>query len=871
MNKKLSANPSALVLDGSFLRLVRSVATSYAIFGGQALPPSAQKYAAIAGAWGLICDRPLDLLNRSKEEGDGNSFFGGGSSSGGSSTTTSAPENECDAFLRSFKQLGPLWSPMSSLFMGKILYYPDTALTRSLMRRVEHALDWQSSFQSGIVKLVELMKLAGANYKSKDSNQLQTQLVANGMSQTDAAWLVNFVKSPAYDILTTMALPSFANYLNCFKYNATSPGELYRETRLEGFNDVNEMVAAGLKLIEDDMFLGAVEFENPDQYSGSELPNFVKYSIRMDPSDLDNNERRVKDRPINKKPRRDPFQQEIPYFTSGFIYLQDAVDKSIIGSKSGNDEYSLIGNMMQQFPFPCYMIDNFIQNLANQILLFVVLGWIFPASMIVKSVTLEKEKKLREISRIMGISPGLHFLSWFIFWITLLLISVILFVILIRGSGVFVYSNPGIIFILMVLYACSVISFGFFISSFFSKANIASVVGGLVFFLTYITYGAIANGNPETLNLSRMMLSSLLPNVCLGYAWRIVGNWELTIDGVQWSNIRKPQSDEAEDQYTLSHSLVMFIIDAVLYYFIAWYVEHVFPGEYGVPRPFYFMFQPSFWCGEKCAGKKTKEEKQNTYEESSNGAFKIEKEPSHLPMGASIDSIMKVYDLGLFEKMKMKCCKGSGSSKKKAVDNLSLNMYEGQITALLGHNGAGKTTTMSIMTGLIAATSGSVTIDGHDVATELEQVRKVLGFCPQFNVLYDDLTVGEHLYFYARVRGIDKKLIKDDIERMLIDTNLTAKRNEPVRSLSGGMRRRLSIAIAFIGNSKCVILDEPTAGVDPFARRSLWDLLSKFRKDRTIVLSTHHMDEAEILADRIAIMSQGKLQTVRNYEKSIIS
>ena len=862
IDRKLAADSNDLLVDGSFIRLTRAVATSYAMFSAEAMPESAKKYSTIVGSWGLVCDRPLKLLNRSNEEGGKNPFMKDGSSQDGT-TTTQAPANECEAFLKPFKALGPLYSPMSKLFSGKILFYPDTELTRNLMKRVESMLDWQGSFQSGVVKLIELMKKAGNNYKSQDPTQLEQQLVLSGVAIADAKWIVQFVQSPMLDQLTTIVLPSFSNHLNCFKYNATAPGILYKESRLEGFNDANEMVAMGLKLVEDELFLGAVEFEDPEKYSGSELPNLVKYSIRMDPSDLEKEQKRVKDRPFNKKVRRDPLQRETPYFTSGFIYLQDAVDKSIIASKSGNDEYSMIGNIMQQFPFPCYMIDNFVRNLSGQILLFVVLGWIFPASMIVKSVTLEKEKKLREMSRIMGISPGLHFLSWFIFWITLLLISVILFVILVRGSGVFVYSNPGIIFILMVLYACSVISFGFFISSFFSKANIASVVGGLVFFLTYIAYGAVAQGNPESLNQSRMMISSLLPNVCLGYAWRIIGNWELTLDGVQSSNIRVPQSDEAEDQYTLAHSLVMFVIDTLLYYFIAWYVEHVFPGEYGVPKPFYFMFLPSFWCGEKCSVK-SQAVKPARYEneDSRNGAFKIEKEPTHLRKGASIDSLVKVYDFGMVDKLKMACCKKTSKSKRRAVDNLSLNMYEGQITALLGHNGAGKTTTMSMMTGLIASTSGTVTINGHDVETELEQVRKVLGFCPQFNVLYDDLTVGEHLYFYARVRGVDKKLLKDDIERMLIDTNLTVKRNEPVRSLSGGMRRRLSIAIAFIGNSKCVILDEPTAGVDPFARRALWDLLSKFRKGRTIILSTHHMDEAEILADRIAIMSQGKLQTV---------
>ena len=128
---------------------------------------------------------------------------------------------------------------------------------------------------------------------------------------------------------------------------------------------------------------------------------------------------------------------------------------------------------------------------------------------------------------------------------------------------------------------------------------------------------------------------------------------------------------------------------------------------------------------------------------------------------------------------------------------------------------------------------------------------------PQYNVLFDRLTVKQHLWFYARLKGLDSLSTYIETEKLLDDTGLRAKKNECAKSLSGGMKRKLSVAIAFVGNSRTVILDEPSAGVDPSGRRGIWDLLFKYKKDRTILITTHHMDEADVLGDRIAIISNG--------------
>lgn len=200
------------------------------------------------------------------------------------------------------------------------------------------------------------------------------------------------------------------------------------------------------------------------------------------------------------------------------------------------------------------------------------------------------------------------------------------------------------------------------------------------------------------------------------------------------------------------------------------------------------------------------------------------------------------------------------ANDKVAVNDLNLKMYNDQITVLLGHNGAGKTTTMSMITGMIPPTSGTALVSGKDIRNDIQSVRKSLGLCPQHNILFDELTVEEHLKFYARLKGVSEDDLHEEILTYLTLIDLKDKRRTESQNLSGGMKRKLSVCIAFCGDSKVVLLDEPTSGMDPQARRALWDVIQEEKRGRTVLLSTHFMDEADILGDRIAIMGMGVIQ-----------
>lgn len=196
---------------------------------------------------------------------------------------------------------------------------------------------------------------------------------------------------------------------------------------------------------------------------------------------------------------------------------------------------------------------------------------------------------------------------------------------------------------------------------------------------------------------------------------------------------------------------------------------------------------------------------------------------------------------------------------EKAVNGLSLRAIRGQVSILLGHNGCGKSTTFGMITGMHKATEGRVIIGGIDANSHRAAARKMIGYCPQYNPLYDKLTVMEHLKLVNALKGGSKLTFKVEADSLLQQIELTDKRDTLAKNLSGGMKRKLCVCMAMIGGSRVILLDEPTAGMDPSARIDVQRMLALVKADRTILLTTHYMDEAEKLGDWIFVMSHGKM------------
>ncbi len=199
-----------------------------------------------------------------------------------------------------------------------------------------------------------------------------------------------------------------------------------------------------------------------------------------------------------------------------------------------------------------------------------------------------------------------------------------------------------------------------------------------------------------------------------------------------------------------------------------------------------------------------------------------------------------------------------------AVDSLDLEVETGEIFGLLGPNGAGKTTTIRMICGLLLPSKGHIRIYDHDPFKEAEKVKRILGYMPQKFSLYDDLTVWENLDFYGSVYGLSKSERERRIEELLDFVELKGFEHHLAGKLSGGMKQRLSLASALLHSPKLLILDEPTAGVDPPLRRSFWSFFRKLNNEGvTLLVTTHYMDEAEN-CDRLGLMNKGRLVAVNS-------
>ena len=196
-----------------------------------------------------------------------------------------------------------------------------------------------------------------------------------------------------------------------------------------------------------------------------------------------------------------------------------------------------------------------------------------------------------------------------------------------------------------------------------------------------------------------------------------------------------------------------------------------------------------------------------------------------------------------------------------AVDNLSMTVAKGELFGLLGPNGAGKSTLTKMISGMLNPTSGTIKVGKYNIQEDPMKVKELLGVVPQDIVLYDYLNARENLAFYGRLYGLSGRKLKNRIEELLRFTQLDEKAvRRHVSTYSGGMKRRVNIAAALLHEPQVMLLDEPTAGLDPQNKHALWEIIQTLKtQGKTIVLTTHMMDEAEELCDRVAIMDKGKI------------
>ncbi|XP_067219926.1 retinal-specific phospholipid-transporting ATPase ABCA4 isoform X2 [Chanodichthys erythropterus] len=852
------------------------------------------------------------------EDNNYKAFLGINSSRGHESYTydkTATPF--CNALMQNLES-NPItkivWNSVKPLVMGKILYTPDSAAVRKILKSANTTFEelerlkkmakvweevgpqlwefFQNSVQMNMIRDTlrnpTVMDFLDRNLKETEfSTKDILNFLHNGPEKERYMNMTNFDWRNVFS-LADQAIRMFNQYSECISLD-----------KFVGHMDENMMTHQALHLLEENKFWAGLVFMDMYPWT-TELPRHVKFKIRMD---IDAVERtnKIKDRYWDPGPRADPLEDH-RYIWGGFAYLQDMIEHGILKLHTGHDWP--LGVYVQQMPYPCYVDDMFMLTLNRCFPIFMVLAWIYSVSMVVKSIVLEKEMRLKDTLKAMGVSNGVIWYTWFIDSFLIMAASTALLTAIIMVGKVLNYSDPIILFLFLLTFTVATIMQCFLMSVFFNKANLAAACSGIIYFTLYLPHIFCFAWQDRITKNMKLAVSFLSP-VAFGFGTEYLSRYEEQGLGLQWDNIGT--SPLEGDEYSFFTSIRMMLLDAVLYAVLAWYLDNVFPGQYGIGRPFYFPLQPSYWvkltpspspsqnpepgpekplvnnlekqedvehgglspdhreCNgsrssknckhkekrERMEKEKERDEQLKTHEEIQqeeiqpvhNGNPFFEPEPEGLLIGVSVQDLVKVYS----------------RNSRPAVDCLSMNFYEDQITSFLGHNGAGKTTTLSILTGLFPPTSGTAYVYGRDIRTEMDTIRQSLGMCPQYNILFNHLTVEEHILFYSLMKGRERKEAEQEVEDMLEDLGLPHKRDEEAQNLSGGMQRKLSVAMAFVGGSKVVILDEPTSGVDPYSRRSIWDLLLKYRTGRTVILSTHHMDEADLLSDRVAIISKGKL------------
>ncbi|XP_062976121.1 ATP-binding cassette sub-family A member 10-like [Elgaria multicarinata webbii] len=517
------------------------------------------------------------------------------------------------------------------------------------------------------------------------------------------------------------------------------------------------------------------------------------------------------------------------YWFNGFVSLQSSIDSALIEhitSHSVWDEMkSLRGIRMRS---PSLTLTDPIQNSV----FFLGLLMCFSPFIYFLSQNVSREKrKLKEVMKTMGLRDSAFWLSWgLLYAVYVLIISSLL--VLLLNKFYLTLSSFSVLFILVFLYGISSICFCFMVSSLLKKPKTTCFV---VFVLTF-SFGA----------LSIVTVLNLLP---AALEWILSVFCPFVFSAAMSKILRFQKYGRAFCLPELMHESYAYVLffDCVLYMLLTVYFDKVVPDKYGVPYPALFFLKKSYWC--KSRRRYTGFAPTNERSHGNIFSDNVEPVPSEFDGKEAIrlNNIKKTY--------KVK------SVKTEALRDLSLDIYEGQITAVLGHSGAGKTTLLNILSGLSKPSDGSATINTFNISEreDMEQIREISAVCPQFNVQFEFLTVKENLKTFAKIKGIPSKDVDNEVQKLLTLMDINAIQDSQANRLSGGQKRKLALGITFLGDPQVLLLDEPTAGLDPYSRHKVWTLLNERKAGRVTLFTTQFMDEADILADRKAFISHGRL------------
>ncbi|KAL6660902.1 hypothetical protein ACP70R_000286 [Stipagrostis hirtigluma subsp. patula] len=475
----------------------------------------------------------------------------------------------------------------------------------------------------------------------------------------------------------------------------------------------------------------------------------------------------------------------------------------------------------------------------------------------------EKQQKLKIMMKMHGLKDGPYWLISYAYFFALSVFYMIIFLIFgsLIGLNIFKNNSYSIQFVFYFIYINLQIALAFFVASFFSAVKIATVVGYIYVFGSGLLGEFLLRFFVEDKSFPKgwIIVMEIIPGFSLYRGLYEFGQYAsaanaMGINGMKWADLDDPF-------HGMRNVLIIMTVEWAILLPLAFYMHQVSSLGGGARQNPWFIL--------RCFKKRALSLRRRSFGRQGSKVVVEMENPDAAQEREVVDQLLLQPNANqaiICDNLKKVYHGKDGNPDKDAVRGLSLALPKGQCFGMLGPNGAGKTSFISMMTGLIPPTSGTAYVHGMDIKTDMDDIYTNMGVCPQHDLLWETLTGREHLLFYGRLKNLKGAELLMAVDDSLKSVNLFhgGVGNKQVGKYSGGMKRRLSVAISLIGDPKVVFMDEPSTGLDPASRNNLWSVVKEAKKNRAIVLTTHSMEEAEVLCDRLGIFVDGAFQCLGN-------
>ncbi|KAI8928312.1 hypothetical protein BC831DRAFT_548420 [Entophlyctis helioformis] len=472
------------------------------------------------------------------------------------------------------------------------------------------------------------------------------------------------------------------------------------------------------------------------------------------------------------------------------------------------------------------------------------------------TISLVRDKEMRVVTmlRMNGLgSPSAYYIAEYVTFLLNYIVSTAIFWIAgyLTRLELFTKTDPLVLLILFILWGNIQVTLAMFFNSIYRRSRIALIGVFLIVVCGVVTSFILDEVFPEKGEFPIVLC--VWPPLAFYRALGVLNRAATSSLQVPYILSMVAPGDE------LFSIIIALAVEIVVFILLSIYLGNVVPSEFGTNLPWHYPFTS---LATKF-GLKKNTISQSPMQPREGGEIDVPGEDDDV-RAERVRVLRGNYDPSapLVMRDMAKQYTTEAGTKKQAVTNITLAVDTGTVFGLLGPNGAGKTSLISILTGVYEPTAGDATLAGYDIIAESDAAFRSIGVCPQFDILWPDLTVDEHLFFYARLKGVSREYEREAVVASAELVKLETLRGRRIKNLSGGEKRRLSIAIALVADPRVVFLDEPTTGLDPEVRRSVWDVIARARSNRAILMTTHSMEEAEVCCQRIGIMAKGTMRCV---------